>query len=139
MREERIIGLSSLSILSLPEVEMKMIGVHPAARSDVSETVAMETPLLSVKKGTSPVSDNEQAIYVMGEVVREGYGIVCVNLRPYEGLRFDMEFFFYMNDVQVAFLNSRSQKYQILNGAPKRKRNRDRGIRQEFYPAHQSY
>ena len=131
MASTEVLIESSLRLFPLPQIEREVVKVRPTHQK---ETV-LEVPLLSQSKESTFIPGNRQTIRAMQDIVLEKNEVVCITIEPYENLQFAFEFFFYMNDVKVAFFDADSQKYIVLNGAPRKTRNRERGILQEFFLA----
>ena len=129
MTDKEVLIESSLRLFPLPQVEREVVKVCPTHRK---ETV-LEIPLLSQDKEASFIPGNRNTIRAMRDIVLEKNEVVCITVEPYENLRFALEFFFYMNEVKAAFFDPDSQKYVVLNGAPRKTRNKERGILQEYF------
>ncbi len=131
MAEQELMAESPLYLLLLPQIERETITVRPTHRKETT----LEVPLLSQNNEVPLTTGNKQTINAMRDIALEKNEVVCITIEPHESLQFFLEFFFYMNDVKVAFFDADSQKYTVLNGAPRKIRNRERGILQEFFPA----
>ena len=130
MAKKEVTVEPSLYLFPLPCIELGTVEVRPTHQK---ETV-LKVPLLLQKDGAPFITGNKQTIRAMRDVALEASELVCITVEPYESLEFTLEFFFFMNDVKVAFFDEGGQKYTMLNGAPRKARNEERGILQEFFP-----
>lgn len=130
MAEKEMLVESSLYLFPLPQIERETITVRPTHQKDTT----LEVPLLSQDKEAPFIPGNRQTIRAMRDIALEANEVVCIAIEFNQDLQFALEFFFYMNDVKVAFFDPDSQKYVMLNGAPRKARSQERGILQEFFP-----
>ena len=130
MTEKEILLESNLRLLLLPQIERETITVRPTHQKETT----LEVPLLSQDKEAPFTPGNRQTIRAMRDIALEANEVVCIAIEPHESLQFALEFFFYMNDVKAAFFDPDSQKYIVLNGAPRKARSQERGVLQEFFP-----
>ena len=137
LTKKEVVVPTDLSLLLLPHLEREVVKVYTVIHPETLETVVFNAPLLFPRKeDLSFVAGNGQAVQLMKSVVLERHETVCVDLADCtrQGLRFTIEFFFYMNDVKVAFFRKNDRRYEILYGAPKKGRDEDRGVLEELYP-----
>ena len=130
MAQKEVMAEASLRLLLLPQIERKAVRVRPAH----SEETEIEVPPLLQENEAPFTTGNKRTIQTMKDVVLEMNKMVCIAIEPHKSLEFYFEFFFYMNNVKVAFFDADNQKYTILNGAPRKARNQERGIFREFFP-----
>lgn len=136
MSKKEVAVLSQVPLSLLPCIERRVVKVCPVSDSELSEAAeVIEAPLLFLRADVSLVEGNKQVVlHILEAIVLESHVLVCIDFACGQELRFILEFFFYMNDVKVAFRNSASQRYEVFNGAPRKERDCDRGIFQELYP-----